>query len=79
MNKSILKATLEKEIFGNLLIGPKDNLQEAFTLLGEELTRQKAIKQKAQGLEENLKAATEGGKEAGGFLKILEDKGVKVI
>jgi len=49
-------------------------------MLGEEGTRQEAIKQDAQGFEENREAAVEGGTAAGDALKAFEQRtGGKVV
>lgn len=56
------------------------NLELIFTMLGEEGTRQEAIKQDAQGFEENREAAVEGGTAAGDALKAFEQRtGGKVV
>jgi hypothetical protein len=56
------------------------NLELIFTMLGEEGTRQEAIKQDAQGFEENREAAVEGGMAAGDALKAFEKRtGGKVV
>jgi DNA-damage-inducible protein D len=56
------------------------NLELIFTMLGEEGTRQEAIKQDAQGFEENREAAVEGGTAAGDALKAFEQRtGRKVV
>lgn len=55
------------------------NLELLFTALGEELTRQTAIKDDAQGYNENLDAAIKGGASAGHLRKEAEKKGFNVI
>ncbi len=56
------------------------NLELIFTMLGEEGTRQSAIKKDAQGLEENRGAAIEGGTAAGKALDAYEEStGDKVV
>jgi DNA-damage-inducible protein D len=56
------------------------NLELIFTMLGEEGTRQEAIKQDAQGFEKNREAAVEGGAAAGDALKAFEQRtGGKVV
>lgn len=55
-------------------------LELIFTQLGEELTRQEAIKEDAQGFRENKDAAAKGGITAGEALKLIEVRtGQKVI
>lgn len=55
-------------------------LELIFTMLGEETTRQIAIKDDAQGYDENEKAARSGGEAAGASRKRLEKKtGLKVL
>ena len=55
-------------------------LELIFTSLGKELTRQRAIKDDAQGFDENKNAAIQGGKTAGKALKMVEDEeGEKVV
>ncbi len=55
-------------------------LELIFTALGEEVTRQLAIKEDAQGFNENLDAANEGGRMAGKAIDMLESaKGLKVV
>lgn len=48
------------------------NLELIFTMLGEEQTRQEAIKRDAQGFPENKEAAVEGGTAAGNALEAAE-------
>jgi len=48
------------------------NLELIFTMLGEESTKQKAVKKDAQGFEENKDAAVEGGTAAGKALDAYE-------
>jgi DNA-damage-inducible protein D len=56
------------------------NLELVFTMLGEELTRVQAIKDDAQGFNENHDAATKGGEVAGESLKNAEQKmGIKIV
>ena len=56
------------------------NLELIFTMLGEEQTKQEAIKDDAHGLEENKKAAIEGGSAAGDALGAFEKRtGQKVV
>jgi DNA-damage-inducible protein D len=55
-------------------------LELIFTALGEEVTRQLAVKEDAQGFNENLDAANEGGRMAGKAIDMLESaKGLKVV
>lgn len=77
--------TEHKDIKG--LSEPKQNLRDhmtplelIFTALGEEATRQVAIRDDAQGFNENHDAAQMGGAMAGEALKSFEKKGnVKVV
>lgn len=56
------------------------NLELIFTMLGEETTRNEAIKQDAEGFEQNKKAAIEGGTAAGEALDAYENRtGQKVV
>lgn len=56
------------------------NLELIFTMLGEEQTRQEAIKDDAQGFEENRDAAIKGGTAAGDALDAFEKRtGDKVV
>lgn len=56
------------------------NLELVFTALGEEITRQLAIKDDAQGFQENHEAAMQGGAFAGNARQRLEEeKGIKVV
>ena len=56
------------------------NLELIFTMLGEESTKQKAIKKDAEGFEENKDAAIKGGTSAGKALDAYEkDTGEKVV
>jgi hypothetical protein len=56
------------------------NLELLFSALGEELTRVQAIKDNAQGYNENLEAAIKGGKSAGDAVKSVEkSQGIKVV
>ena len=56
------------------------NLELIFTMLGEEATRQIAVKDDAKGFEENHDAAVTGGKMAGGALQNFEaNKKLKVV
>ena len=50
------------------------NLELIFTMLGEEQTRQEAIKDDAQGFEENQEAAIKGGTAAGDALEAFEKR-----
>jgi DNA-damage-inducible protein D len=55
-------------------------LELIFTALGEEVTRSLAIKEDAQGFNENLDMAQKGGNEAGKARKNLEkNTGLKVV
>lgn len=55
-------------------------LELIFTALSEEVTRQVAIREDAQGFEENHDAAQYGGNMAGDARRKLEkDKGIKVV
>lgn len=56
------------------------NLELIFTMLGEEQTKQEAIKDDAQGFEENKGAAVKGGRAAGKALGAFESEtGQKVV
>ncbi len=56
------------------------NLELVFTALGEEVTRQLAIKDNTQGFAENHDAAIQGGTFAGNARERLEaEKGLKVV
>lgn len=56
------------------------NLELIFTMLGEEQTKQEAVKDDAQGLEENKGAAIKGGRAAGKALGAFEgETGKKVV
>lgn len=56
------------------------NLELIFTMLGEEQTRQEAVKDDAQGFEENKTAAIKGGSAAGDALTAFEKRtGSKVV
>ena len=56
------------------------NLELVFTALGEEITRQLAIKDNAHGFNENHDAAIQGGSFAGNARQRLEtEKGIKVV
>ncbi len=50
------------------------NLELIFTMLGEEQTKQEAVKRDAQGFEENKTAAVEGGEAAGDALEAFEKR-----
>lgn len=50
------------------------NLELIFTMLGEEQTKQEAIKRDAQGFPENKLAASEGGEAAGDARKAFEKR-----
>lgn len=91
---SILTAEISKAIFGllpsehkNLKDLKKENLRDhmtnlelIFTMLGEEVTRQTAKNEDAQGFEKNKEVAKKGGKAAGKSLDALEkETGKKVI
>jgi DNA-damage-inducible protein D len=55
-------------------------LELIFTALGEETTRQLAIKEDAQGFDENKDKATKGGQTAGDLLETYEQKtGLQVV
>jgi DNA-damage-inducible protein D len=54
-------------------------LELIFTALGEEVTRSLAIKEDAQGFNENHDVAVQGGRMAGKFRKETEAKGVEVV
>lgn len=86
MEYSILTAEISKATFGLLpsqhksLKGLKKenlrdhmtNLELIFTMLGEEVTRQTAQEEDAQGFDENKHAAQKGGKAAGDARKAVE-------
>jgi DNA-damage-inducible protein D len=80
-----IKPTAHKEVKG--LTKPTQNLRDhmtplelIFTALGEEMTRQVAIKDDAQGFYENRDAAVKGGNMAGkARLTIEEESGEKVV
>ena len=56
------------------------NLELIFTMLGEEQTKQEAVKDDAQGFQENRKAAIKGGTAAGKALGAFEEEtGQKVV
>ena len=93
---SILTATIAKNTFGltptehkehKSLESPSQNLRDhmtplelIFTALSEETTRMIAEKDDAQGFNENLDSATEGGNMAGKYRKQLEERtGSKVV
>lgn len=91
---SILTAEIAKATFGltpsehkQLKSLDKQNLRDhmtnmelIFTMLGEESTRQIAVKDDAQGFKDNHDAAQQGGKLAGEARKRVEkDKRVKVV
>ena len=91
---AILTAEIAKATFGLLpsehkkLKGLKkenlrdhmNNLELIFTMLGEEVTRQNAQENDAQGFDENRKSAIEGGKAAGESRRALEKQtGNKVV
>lgn len=91
---SILTAEISKATFGllpsehkNLKDLKKENLRDhmtnlelIFTMLGEEVTRQTAKNEDAQGFEKNKEVAKKGGKAAGKSLDALEkETGKKVI
>ena len=74
-----------KELKG--LTKPRENLRDhmttplelIFTALSEEITRSIAVKEDAQGFNENHDVAVDGGKMAGKFRKETEDKGIAVV
>jgi DNA-damage-inducible protein D len=93
---SILTSIIAKGTFGLTpsehkdlkgLTKPSQNLRDhmtplelIFTSLGEELTRKRAIKDDAQGFDENKIAAIQGGTTAGKALKMVEEEeGEKVV
>ncbi len=92
---SILTATVAKGTFGLTpsehkelkgLAKPSENLRDhmtplelIFTALSEEITRSIAVKEDAQGLNENHDVAVDGGKMAGKFRKETEAKGIEVV
>jgi hypothetical protein len=91
---SILTATIAKNTFGlapsehaklkglekENLRDHMSNLELVFTMLGEELTRVQAVKDDAQGFNENHDAAQKGGEVAGESLKNAENRmGIKVV
>ena len=92
---SILTATVAKGTFGLTpsehkelkgLTKPRENLRDhmtplelIFTALSEEITRSIAVKEDAQGFNENHDVAVDGGKMAGKFRKETEDKGIVVV
>jgi DNA-damage-inducible protein D len=56
------------------------NLELIFTMLGEEQTKQEAVKKDARGFYENKEAAIEGGSAAGDALEAFEKRtGSKVV
>jgi hypothetical protein len=55
------------------------NLELIFTMLGEESTRQFAIRNDAHGFEENHIVAQKGGNLAGEARKNAEKEGLKVV
>lgn len=56
------------------------NLELIFTMLGEEQTKQEAVKRDAQGFQENKAAAIEGGNAAGDALDAFEKRtGQRVV
>ena len=92
---SILTATVAKGTFGLTpsehkelkgLAKPSENLRDhmtplelIFTALSEEITRSIAVKEDAQGFNENYDVAVDGGKMAGKFRKETEAKGIEVV
>ncbi len=92
---SILTATVAKGTFGLTpsehkelkgLAKPSENLRDhmtplelIFTALSEEITRSMAVKEDAQGFNENHDVAIDGGKMAGKFRKETEAKGIEVV
>ncbi len=95
MEYSILTAEIAKATFGLTpsqhkelkgLEKPTENLRDhmtplelIFTALSEEATRQVAIRDDAQGFEENHEAAKKGGNMAGKARKMFEKDNVKVV
>jgi DNA-damage-inducible protein D len=90
----ILTATIAKNTFGltpsehadhkkldkENLRDHMTNLELVFTMLGEELTRVQAVKDDAQGFNENLDAAQKGGEVAGESLRNAENKmGIQIV
>jgi DNA-damage-inducible protein D len=55
------------------------NLELIFTMLGEEVTKQFAVNDDAQGFEQNYSVAQKGGKAAGEARRNLEKRGAKVV
>jgi DNA-damage-inducible protein D len=56
------------------------NLELIFTMLGEETTRKNAVKNDAQGLEENRAAAIDAGSATGDALSVYEERtGERVV
>lgn len=92
---SILTATVVKGTFGLTpsehkelkgIAQPSKNLRDhmtplelIFTALSEEITRSIAVKEDAQGFNENHDVAVDGGQMAGKFRKETEAKGIEVI
>ena len=80
-----LSPSEHKEVKG--LAKPTENLRDhmtplelIFTSLGEELTRNEAINEDAQGFDENREAAVKGGNVAGKARKLVEsESGKKVV
>ena len=80
-----LTPTEHKDLKG--LTKPSHNLRDhmtplelIFTALGEELTRSEAVKDDAQGFDENRNAAVKGGSMAGKARKLIEEeRGEKVV
>lgn len=94
MEYSILTAEISRATFGlvpseykNLKGLKRENLRDhmtnlelIFTMLGEEGTRQEAIKKDAQGFDKNREAAIEGGTAAGDARRAYEERtGDKVV
>lgn len=94
MEYSILTAEISKATFGKTpsqyvkykglvrenLRDHMTNLELIFTMLGEEQTKQEAVKRDAKGFDENRGAAIEGGRAAGDALDAFEKRtGAKVV
>lgn len=94
MEYSILTAEISRATFGLVPSEYKElkglqrenlrdhmtNLELIFTMLGEEQTKQEAIRSDAQGFEENKGAANRGGRAAGKALGAFEEEtGQKVV
>jgi DNA-damage-inducible protein D len=55
------------------------NLELIFTMLGEEVTKQFAVEDDAEGFDENHEAARRGGRAAGEARRNIEKRGAKVV